>query len=370
MNIVDLIKEWLISFCDPIMYIESDNNDIKDMMNAFYDRSINSVVDCIRIYGYNRARIRRLLVKFISEWDKLQEECELLDNNLHNYLLLASNKDINSDENQPQYYISSWVYHIKLLYLEEYLSLGIELDIIMKHELLYTYWYLHYLYDVHEDHLERTELLQSSASEYRKNNIKSNNSNLEKNFSNLNLSSYNYLYEKMNISANKLITNAYVFMFIAFRKAEICKNPKSEFDKENIRFYHRFKLFTEINSPAIVPYEVYLQNIEAIQANNDSIKTSFSYAIAEFNNAKQLLLRIKQFPENVTQTQFYHEFFVKSTDNLITVIQKNIENINNMSKKISIIMKIKNMNKNVNTRPLNIKLNFEYNKIYPIVELD
>jgi len=99
MNIIDLIKKWLISFCDPIMYIESDNNDIKEMMNAFYDRSINSVIDCIRIYGYNRARLRRLLVKFISEWDKLQEECELLDNNLHNYLLLASNKDINSVRN-------------------------------------------------------------------------------------------------------------------------------------------------------------------------------------------------------------------------------------------------------------------------------
>jgi len=33
-----------------------------------------SVVDCIRIYGYNRSRIRRLLVQFIIEWDKLQEE--------------------------------------------------------------------------------------------------------------------------------------------------------------------------------------------------------------------------------------------------------------------------------------------------------
>jgi len=37
-----------------------------------------SIVDCIRIYGYNRSRLRRLLVKFIAEWDKLQEEVILL----------------------------------------------------------------------------------------------------------------------------------------------------------------------------------------------------------------------------------------------------------------------------------------------------
>jgi len=41
MSIVDLIKEWLISFCDPIMYMDSKDSDIKDMMNAFYDRCIN-----------------------------------------------------------------------------------------------------------------------------------------------------------------------------------------------------------------------------------------------------------------------------------------------------------------------------------------
>jgi len=162
------------------MYMDSKDSDIKDMMNAFYDRCINSVVDCIRIYGYNRSRIRRLLVQFIIEWDKLQEESEMLDNKLHNYYLLASKKEINDNENQTQYYISSWVYHIKLLYLEEYLSLGIELDIIMKHELLYTYWYLHYLYDVHEDHLKKTELLQGISTEYRKQNMKSSHSTLEK----------------------------------------------------------------------------------------------------------------------------------------------------------------------------------------------
>jgi len=372
MNIVDLIKEWLISFCDPIMYMESDDKDIKDMMNAFYDRCINSIVDCIRIYGYNRSRLRRLLVKFIAEWDKLQEECELLDNSLHNYLLLASDKEVNNNESQTQYYLSSWVYHIKLLYLEEYLSLGIELDIIMKHELLYTYWYLHYLYDVHEDHLERTEMLQGVSEEYKKNNIKSSNDSLEKNLSDLKLSSFTYLYEKMNISVNKYITNAYIFMFIAFRKAEICKNPECEFDKEDIRFYHRFKLFTEINSPAIVPYEVYLQNIEAIQSDNNSINNCFTYAIAEFNNAKNLLNRIKQFPDNVTQTQFYHEFFIKSIDNLLNVIQTNIENINFMSKKIGIIMKIKNTNQNIHNKKLNIHLDldFKLNKIYPIIKLN
>jgi len=364
MNIIDCIKEWLTSFCDPVMYIESNDDDIKEMINAFYDRSLNSVIDCIRIYGYNRARIRRLLVKFISEWDKLQEECELLDNNLSNSLIMSHN--LNDEE--PKYYISSWVYHIKLLFLEEYLSLGIELEIFMIHELLYTYWYLHYLYDVHEDHLERTENLLETSAKFRKANVKSKN--LEKSLSDLKLSSYNLLYEKMIISAHKVITNAYVFMFIAFRKSEICKNPECEFDKENIRFYHRFKLFSEINSPAIVPYEIFLQNIEAVQSEDNSIKNCFSYAHTEFNNAKQLLMRIKQFPDTVTQTQFYHDFFIKDIDNLLTVIQKNIENINTISRKIIILMKIKTANSSINTRKMNIKLNFDYSKIYPIVELD
>jgi len=39
-----------------------------------------------------------------------------------------------------------------------------------------------------------------------------------------------------------------------------------------------------------------------------------------------------------------------------------------MTKKIA-IMKIKNNNQNINTRKLNIKLNFEFNKIFPIIEI-
>jgi len=61
-------------------------------------------------------------------------------------------------------------------------------------------------------------------------------------------------------------------MLIAFRKAEICKNPACEFDKENIRFYHRFKIFTEINNPAFVPYEIHIKNIETIQSDENSVK--------------------------------------------------------------------------------------------------
>ncbi|ORX60759.1 Mak10-domain-containing protein [Piromyces finnis] len=367
MNLVECIKEWLISFCDPVMYMQSDNEEIKELMNAFYDRYLNSAVDCIRIYGYNRARLRRLLVKFITEWDKLQEECELLDNKLWDILVMSTGL---YNEEEPKYYISSYIYHIKLLYLEEFLSLGIELEIFMKHELLYTYWYLHYLYDVHEDHLERSEQLQSFSSNYKKINMKSKDYNLEKNLADLKLSSYSYLYEKMIISAHKVISNAYVFMFIAFRKTQICKNPECEFDKENVRFFHRFKLFTEVNSPAIVPYEIFLQNIEAIQSEENSLNNCFAYAATEFNNAKQLLLRIKQFPDNVTQTQFYHDAFLKDIDDLLIVVQKNIDNINIISRKISIFMKIKSMNTNVNTRKMNINLNFEHNKIYPIIEID
>jgi len=81
-------------------------------------------------------------------------------------------------------------------------------------------------------------------------------------------------------------------------------------------------------------------------------------------------MRIKQFPDTVTQTQFYHDFFIKDIDNLLTVIQKNIENINTISRKIIILMKIKTANSSINTRKMNIKLNFDYSKIYPIVELD
>jgi len=33
-------------------------------------------------------------------------------------------------------------------------------------------------------------------------------------------------------------------------------------------------------------------------------------------------------------------------------------------------MKIKNMNTNVNNRKMNINLNFDHNKIYPIVEMN
>jgi len=77
---------------------------------------------------------------------------------------------------------------------------------------IFIFRYLHYLYDVHEDHLERTENLLETSAKFRKANVKSKN--LEKSLSDLKLSSYNLLYEKMIISAHKVITNAYVFVSI------------------------------------------------------------------------------------------------------------------------------------------------------------
>jgi len=57
---------------------------------------------------------------------------------------------------------------------------------------------------------------------------------------------------------------------------------------------------------------------------------------------------------------------------LLNVIQTNIENINFMSKKIGIIMKIKNTNQNIHNKKLNIHLDldFKLNKIYPIIKLN
>ena len=57
-------------------------------------------------------------------------------------------------------------------------------------------------------------MLQGISTEYRKQNMKSSHSTLEKKLSDLKLSPYNYLYKKKNISAYKLISNAFVFVRI------------------------------------------------------------------------------------------------------------------------------------------------------------
>lgn len=100
---------------------------------------------------HSRPRQRRILQKCVLEWEQLQAEAEELDTKLQETIPSVS---------KEAFYLSSWVYHIKLLIMDMVVTAGFELELYTLHEfpLVFAVW--SHIADSHLGHLERTENLR------------------------------------------------------------------------------------------------------------------------------------------------------------------------------------------------------------------
>ncbi|CAG8633316.1 6278_t:CDS:10, partial [Acaulospora morrowiae] len=250
-------------------HIDANRAKISKLIHNFVDSAAKPLTDYFRILCHNRSRQRRNMCKVIADWDLLQEGAENIDTELQT---LAKEEPLESEEG-PSYsfHLSSWVYIRKLTLLEDILFLGFELDLYGNHEFVMMYWYLDYILGVHHRHLERTRL---HVADHRK--FKRQQTHIQ--FAPPPSPSVSLIItHQMLTMARQDICRGIHRAIIALQKTGHYVPPKLEFDDENARFSHRFRMYSNLGSPATLTFQDFkettrLDNITAIDLMNIALQ--------------------------------------------------------------------------------------------------
>ncbi|CAG8812464.1 4775_t:CDS:10, partial [Gigaspora margarita] len=213
-------------------HIDEAKYNTSKLIHTFVDSTMKPLTDYYRILCHNRSRQRRNMCKVLADWDLLQEESEHIDIELQS---ITKEEPLKTDEGQSySFHLSSWVYHHKLMLMEEILFLGFELELYGSHEFVMIYWYLDYLLGVHYQHLERIHMHATDDRKFKK----------QKSFQSA----------PSSLSTVSLIISYQTFV-VARQDIWHFKPPQLEFDDESTRFWHRFKVYRTLGSPTMLTFQ-------------------------------------------------------------------------------------------------------------------
>ncbi|KAJ6643077.1 N-alpha-acetyltransferase 35, NatC auxiliary subunit like [Pseudolycoriella hygida] len=208
-----------------------------DTFFSFCGSVYNAFGMFIQICGFNKARQRDKLTRLLDEFGVLVDEAERVDAFLHS--------KSNDTKKEPLSYFSTWVLYHSLRAMSMYLLSGFELELYSIHEYIYIYWYLsQFLYNWIVSTLNRAECLMEHAKNATKQQ-KRTKPNKKKSVS------PNYRELILNQSLSNMF-NGYFKAMAGLTKEDRIPQPLPVFDKEQIRFEHRFAPFAGLlNLPQI-----------------------------------------------------------------------------------------------------------------------
>ncbi|KAG9292267.1 hypothetical protein G9A89_009079 [Geosiphon pyriformis] len=236
-----------------------DRAQISRLVHTFMESSSKPLTDFYRILCHNRSRQRRNMCKVLTDWDLLQEEAEQIDSELHH--LIKEEPIITEDGPSHSYYLSSWVYHRKLVLSQEILFLGFELGLYGNHEFVMIYWYLDYLLGVHFQHLERMALHINSKTSSTTKELKKSKKQKALRATPPSAPSVSLLTsKKIMMTARQEICRGIYRTITALQKTGHILVPQLEYDDESIRFWHRFLMYRNLGSPTMLTFSEFKEN--------------------------------------------------------------------------------------------------------------
>ncbi|XP_017479864.1 PREDICTED: N-alpha-acetyltransferase, 35 NatC auxiliary subunit homolog [Rhagoletis zephyria] len=263
-----------------------------------YCISLNTFTQFIRICGFNRARQRDKLARFIDSFDNIQVEAARLDSHL---TIMANEKAAEGNElhatalkHSAQF--ATWVLYNCFRAMMLYLMSGFELELYSVHEFLYIYWYPYELLIgfivsaltrtennliVQEEYAEHQSKIQGSGSmKNRKPKPKKNKKQQKP-----------YRHEIVYYHALLSMCGGFYKALGALTKDGRIRQPMPKFDNEEIRFNRRFAPFATLTSPPPVSYAEF----KSIREHMMRPPSSEIYAIAakHFDQARNVLESIQ-----------------------------------------------------------------------------
>ncbi|KAL0075348.1 Mak10 subunit, NatC N-terminal acetyltransferase-domain-containing protein [Phycomyces blakesleeanus] len=382
---------WLAPSKAPITAsLTPENLDLaRNMLDQVMDRAAPSFIDFFKIQCQNRARQRRIQCKIVKEWDALQETVATVDEMFH---------EISGNDTIP-YYMSSWVFNIKLDMMENILGLGFELELYGIHEYIMVYWYMQNVLDSRVFLINRvqkfiqpainstSESNNGATSSNSKNNINNNNNNNngggggyrqpvqtgvkspksivssssaphpgskeKKGPETTSDSSPSDLLECLSLlykAKKNLVVAVYRLLRCVEKTGQLELRPLG-FDDEATRFQHRFKSFAGLASPPAPSYETYVET----QNFDINISEWLCSCLAELKEAKGIFDTLLNHPAADTKTEMCEDAFKKE---LLAMMRTCVANS---------IAAMRLLSANPNETKVDIE--FKYHPWWPVIQL-
>ncbi|KAG8181137.1 hypothetical protein JTE90_002497 [Oedothorax gibbosus] len=245
-HIGDVLKDAVRTFVRPPILAPKSalmaNPQARDCVEIFLAHCIRPFCTLIQITGHNRARQRDKLSHLLEELSALQEEADKVDS-FNNALMKMENSAHTS-------YFGTWILYHTLKVMIQYLLSGFELELYSSHEYIYIFWYLYeFLYGWMVSSLSRANTFLNEYEDQLYKNNRSKKGNRKKKRLQAHRREIIYYQILQNMCGG------YYKAVVGFRMAGKMSLPFSEFDKERIRYEHRFAPFANVGTPPPVHYK-------------------------------------------------------------------------------------------------------------------
>ncbi|KAF8768223.1 N-alpha-acetyltransferase 35 like protein [Argiope bruennichi] len=235
------------------------NPQTKEYVETFLGHCVRPFCTLVQITGHNRARQRDKLSHLLEELAALQEEADKVDAFLHSICIKLDN---------PCTHLAcfgTWVLYHTLKVMIQYVLSGFELELYSSHEYIYLFWYLYeFLYGWMVSSLSRannflTEQENKADQMFQKGRNNKRSKKKKK-----------IQPHRREIILNQALQNlcgGYYKAVVGFQLDGKLKRPLAEFDKEQVRYEHRFAPFNAVLTPPPVPYNQFqeMTNLPEIQ---------------------------------------------------------------------------------------------------------
>eukprot|EP00794_Sanderia_malayensis_P004678 gene4678-5288_t len=294
----DMLRETIKTFnCTPVLAELSplnNNQRAKEISTAFIGKASRVMLSLLQAHGHNRARQRERLGDILEEFGNLQDEADKADSELNDIL-----QEIDS-KRQHLACFGSWVLFHSLKAMVEYLLLGFELELFNPHEFHYIYWYLDFLSGWGINCLSRAERLVMVQEQHVEKKCGKKEKKRKKE---LVQSCQEVVQYHQNLKSYfvgiKCICLGIIRAYEGFDKEGKIKHPKSEFDKQQMRYEHRFSAFTFIDTPQPVMYSQYKEATAPMFVKENSVSMLYQEAQRYFERAMATFQKLQTKDSNL-----------------------------------------------------------------------
>lgn len=296
LTMVDVLKDSVRSFIKPPVLAQrgsalSNHQQAKEFVDAFLAHCVRPFTSLVHICGHNRARQRDKLTHLLEELAVLQDEADRLDTVLHS---------ISSKLESTQHFacFTTWVLHHVLKTMIQYLLSGFELELYSTHEYGYIFWYLYeFLYGWMISALSRADTFFMEQ-EARAEQLKGNR-NVKKNKRKKKTCPHS-----REIFVNQALQNlcgGYYKTITGFLLDGKLRCPRADFDKEQVRYEHRFAPFSGILTPPPVQYAQYKEMTDPFKYQlPPTSEEMYLGACKCFHHARMLLDNVLDLSDELT----------------------------------------------------------------------
>ncbi|XP_053405929.1 N-alpha-acetyltransferase 35, NatC auxiliary subunit-like isoform X2 [Mercenaria mercenaria] len=260
-TLTDFLKDSVRAFVMPPALAPKapiyNNPEVKQYVDALMTRAVRPICTVLQITGHNRARQRDKWAHLLDEMASLQDEADKVDGYLHQV-------QMKTDPNR-QYGSSfgTWVLYYTLQVMVNYTLSGFELELYAPYEYHYVYWYLYellysWLFSTIQradsfvtDHEAYIDMVSSKGRGGKKNKKKRRSKGIQK--------------EANICQAQQNMFGGYYKAVMGLQLANKLKHPNFEYDKEEVRYSHRFAPFACVSTPPMVPYSQFKEMTSLIR---------------------------------------------------------------------------------------------------------